>query len=68
MVEQYVQEIMDVEAFMEGNPYFDSLPVHKEDEDVDTWFGMAVQASCYPCLHIAGMLQMLLCWCLLHAT
>ena len=57
MVEQNVQAIMDEEAHMEGNPYFDSLPVHKRDEDVDFWFDIAVQASCHPCLPSAGKLQ-----------
>ena len=60
MVEQDVQAIMDEEAHLEGNPYFDCLPVHKQDKVIDLWFGIAVQASCHPYLPSSGKLQMFL--------
>ena len=60
MVEESVQADMEDGADMGGDPYFDFLPVHKLDEDVDFWFGMAVQASCHPYLPLAGKLQMFL--------
>ena len=69
MMEEHVQIILDAEASEPDNEWFEGLPVHKDDEDVDTWFSIAVQASCCPCLRLAGMLQVvLLCWWLRHAA
>ena len=68
MMEEHVQEIFDDEALKPDNEWFEGVPVHKEDEDVDMWFTLAVQASCCSCQRLTGMLQIGLCWCLLHTT
>ena len=54
MMEEHVQDIYNTEASEPDNEWFESVPVHKDDEDVDTWFGMAVQASCCPCLRLVS--------------
>ena len=68
MMEWHVQEIFETEADEPDDEWFKGIPVHKEDEHVDMWFAIAVQASCCPCLRLAGMRQIGLCWCLLHAS